>query len=402
MILWVTYGMPYPPNCGAGQRDYALITRVSRSFDIKLLCLVQQDATPASVNHMRRWCRTVEWVVLPPRTPMAKLRTALNQRRRGRPLAFCEYYSAELAAHLRRTVAGGGIDLVQVEHSLFAPYLDFVEPLASTKTVLSFHNLARRQYRSMLGMGGGWLQRASDVLKILLTLHWEARYAARFDHCLAVSPVELDWLHREDPRIRLGLVPNGVDVEEHRPLPAPDHGTELLFVGNLAYRPNVDAVVHFCHDILPEVQRQMPQVELMIVGRTPPPMVVDLQRRPGVTVYGTIPDVLPFYRRCLATVVPLRAGGGTRLKILESMALGRPVITTPMGCEGLQVESGRHLLVAGNAGEFAAQTVRAMSDRSLREHLTGQARRLVEEVYDWNAIARELVGQYRQLLGLAP
>jgi glycosyltransferase involved in cell wall biosynthesis len=230
---------------------------------------------------------------------------------------------------------------------------------------------------------------------------WEARFAARFDHCLVVSAQERDLLHAEDPSLPITVIENGFDVSLHHPL-APEPGNRLLFVGELSYPPNADAVLFFCHAILPLVLREIPDVHLLVVGHRPPPAVQRLAAGGHVTVTGSVPDLLPYYRQAAVTVVPLRGGGGTRLKILESMALGRPVVSTAVGCEGLAVEDGAHLFVADEADHFAQRVVQLLRNPVLQARLAADARRLMEDRYHWPHIADKLIGVYRALLEARP
>jgi glycosyltransferase involved in cell wall biosynthesis len=170
-----------------------------------------------------------------------------------------------------------------------------------------------------------------------------------------------------------------------------------MFIGNMGYPPCVDAVLYFCKEIFPLIRRRISAAELWIVGRDPRPEVLQLDGD-GVHVTGQVEDVIPYYRQSAACVVPLRAGGGTRLKILEAMALGRPVVSTTIGCEGLDVVDGEHLLIADNPAQFAEKTVRLLTDRQLYQHISTRGRELVETCYDWDKIAGRLMGVYTEML----
>ncbi len=190
-------------------------------------------------------------------------------------------------------------------------------------------------------------------------------------------------------------MPNGVDVDAYQPLSDGPEGCSLLFVGTMSYTPSVDAMQYFCGEILPRI-RQSQDVDLWIVGRDPTASVMQLQGG-GVVVTGQVADVVPYYRRCNVAIAPLRAGSGTRLKILEAMALGRPIVTTSIGCEGLNVVDERDLMIADTPAEFAARTVRLLGDHALARQLAANARRLVVDHYDWDVLAERLLGVYECL-----
>jgi glycosyltransferase involved in cell wall biosynthesis len=162
------------------------------------------------------------------------------------------------------------------------------------------------------------------------------------------------------------------------------------------YVANFDAVLYFCSEILPRIRRVVSEVEVWVVGADPPPEVRRLSGD-GVHVTGRVDDVVPYYRRSSVCVVPLRAGGGTRLKILEAMALGRPVVSTTIGCEGLDVVDGEHLLIADSPEQFADKTVRLLTDRASYQRITTKARQLVVDRYDWDVVARQLLEIYSEM-----
>jgi glycosyltransferase involved in cell wall biosynthesis len=193
------------------------------------------------------------------------------------------------------------------------------------------------------------------------------------------------------------VIPNGVDTQRYQPLPEANTPPHLLFIGNMGYAPCIDAVSFFCLEILPLIQRAIRSVELWIVGRDPQPEVTHLDGQ-GVHVTGRVEDIIPYYRQTKVSVVPLRAGGGTRLKILEAMALGRPVVSTTIGSEGLDAINGEHLLIADQPEQFAEQTVRLLTDRHLYQHIASRGRQLVESRYDWDQIAGRLMDVYADLV----
>jgi glycosyltransferase involved in cell wall biosynthesis len=165
----------------------------------------------------------------------------------------------------------------------------------------------------------------------------------------------------------------------------------------MSYLPCADGATWFCDEILPLIRGRGANAETWIVGADPPAEVTALAG-PDVRVTGRVADVTPYYERSLVSVVPLRAGSGTRLKILESMALGRPVVSTTVGCAGLDVVNGEHLLIADTAAEFAEATVRLLTDRALRSRIAASARALVARRYDWDGISAHLLGIYAELV----
>jgi len=190
--------------------------------------------------------------------------------------------------------------------------------------------------------------------------------------------------------LRVEVSPNGVDTNHYRPLPDSGNTAEMLFIGNMGYQPNADAALYFCTEILPLIRRRSADSKLWIVGIGPEASVRRLAGN-GVFVTGGVPDVVPYYMRSKVCVVPLRAGSGTRLKILEAMALGRAVVSTSKGCEGLDVVDGEHILIADDSKEFAEQTVRLLTNNELRATIAARAREFVVASYDWDMIVEKLM-----------
>jgi glycosyltransferase involved in cell wall biosynthesis len=284
-------------------------------------------------------------------------------------------------------------DVVQIEDSCMAIYLESVSYRDEMGTLLSFNDIISKKYARMSKLESKLTRRLRQAVYSHTMRSWEPRVGEQFDCCLAVSEDERRELIGANPKLSVEVVPNGVDTVEHQLLPDEANSPAVIFVGNMDYRPNVDAVTFFCRDILPRIRSSFPDLEMWIVGLNPRDEVKQLEGR-GVHVTGRVDDVQPYYQRSTVCVVPLRAGGGTRLKILESMALGRPVVSTTVGCEGLDITDGEHLFVADSPELFAEKTIRLLKEDRLRYGMSERARQLVERRYDWGAIANRLLDIY--------
>lgn len=400
-VLFLTCGLPWPPDRGARIRDFNLIKQVSRYHRVSLLSLLDPTGQPADASGLEPFCARVETVEPERRSIWGHLNSGWRHLRAGRPLAVHDFYFEGVARKLRRSVDSGDVDLVQFEHSFFAPYIDALPGHHGCITVLDFHNIGFQQYRRMPGLALKPGEKLVFWLKSMLMRGWEARYARRFDACLATSAPDAGLLRVEAPGLPVSVIPNGVDTD-HYPFLADADGAALLLVGTIGYPPNRDAALFFCREILPLVERRTPEVVLNIVGHAPPPEIRAWASRPNIEVTGPVPDVRPYYQEAALTVVPLRAGGGTRLKILESMALGRAVVSTTVGCEGLDVVDGEHLLIADSAPGFAAAVTRLLRDRPLRREIARNARNLVKRRYDWGMIGENLAELYDRIRGYPP
>jgi glycosyltransferase involved in cell wall biosynthesis len=236
------------------------------------------------------------------------------------------------------------------------------------------------------------MRRVYNMLEYVKYRADEVRFCRRADLIIATS--ERDRMHMVNwgdlpPCV---VIPNGVDTGyfSSRLDDAAVSAASVVFTGTMSYAPNAEAVLYFAHDIWPSVRRRAPEATLAIVGQGPPPVVSRLAELPGITVTGSVPDVRPYIAGAQVVVAPLRIGGGTRLKILEAMAMSRAVVSSSIGCEGLDVEDGRHLLIADEPASFAARVVDLLSNPEQRSALGCAGRRLVEERYDWATLGAQL------------
>ena len=213
----------------------------------------------------------------------------------------------------------------------------------------------------------------------------------RFKYGVVVSEQERDLYLGLDPTLNLEVIPSGVDISHFQLTPLPTNSEPtLIFHGLMSFYPNIDAAVWFVKEIFPLILKDLPQAKLLIVGRDPVDAVKELACSGQIIVTGGVPDMREYLDQAHLVVVPLRIGHGTRLKITEAMAVGRPIVSTPIGAEGLTAESDKHLLIAENPIDFAACAVEVLTNQSLAERLVINGRELVEKEYSWQSIGRKL------------
>ncbi len=394
-ILIITNEIPYPPISGVTLRNYHLLRRVAEHHEVYLAAHIYNPGESDGIAHLQEFCERVVTGALRPRPMSPHIPGLFRYALTGKPLELEFFESQELAEAIRSLASEVDFDIVHIEESLLALYLGLF-PEWRSKWVLTFHNVCFAQAARLSKVASTRNTRWRLRVFSAQMRRWEARYAARFDRCIAVSEADRHLLLAANPRLRVDVVPNGVNTKAYRPLPMNGRSASLLFVGHMGYDPNIDAALFLTKDILPHIRRAVPDVELWLVGRNPSPAVTQLQGD-GVYVSGTVSDLLPYYERSTVCVVPLRAGGGTRLKILEAMALNRPVVSTTIGSEGLDAMDGEHLLNADRPEAFAVQVVRALRDRELSERLAANARQLVVSQYDWDTIAARQLQIYDEV-----
>jgi sugar transferase (PEP-CTERM/EpsH1 system associated) len=395
-ILVITDYLPFPLITGDRIRVYNLIHRIAEQHEVSVAGFLMTPDEADGVSHLKKFCNRVETVNLPRRHRLARIHSLIRYILAGIPFDFEFLDSQDLKRKIQDMVSSMDYDIVQIEHSRMALYLDALSPNVHAKSLLVFHNIASSQYDSISNIALTPIKRARAWLHSRMLRRWEPLYAERFDRCITVSEEDRRLLMTANPRLQVDVVPNGVDTKIYQPLALEETQPAVLFVGNMSYAPNSDGAIWFCNQILPYIRRVLPGIRAWIVGTEPPREVIKLQGD-GVHVTGRVEDVVPYYRRSTVSVVPLRAGGGSRLKVLEAMALGRPIVSTTIGCEGLKVVDNQHLLIADRPEQFSGCVFSLLQDTSLYKRITGNARRLVEEEYSWEILASHLLKTYEDL-----
>jgi glycosyltransferase involved in cell wall biosynthesis len=384
--------VPYPPHGGVHLRILNIAQRIAARHEVTLGCHSwgEEDLEGAAwlnrngIRTITAPLRAANWRHAP---------SALGALLAGEPPEIVQYQSAGLHA----LVANERFDLIQVEETLLTPYVTAAPPLPDTKTVLTFHNLHFVQEKRIAAIEPNRGVRLWRELNARRMRRYEPAVAARFDRTVTVTEAERTLLLDHAPDLTVDVLPNGVDTQALRPLPAPSGKPAIVFVGTLSYLPCADAALWLARTILPLARRRFPDLELWIVGRQPPPQVLALAGE-GVFVTGAVDDVAPYYERAAVAVVPLQAGGGSRLKILEAMSLGRPVVSTRLGAEGIEATPDKHILLADDAQGFADAIGRLLVDQALSDAIVRDARQFVEDHHDWDAIAAKQLAIYDDLL----
>lgn len=390
-VLFLTPRLPFPPNRGGEITIFNFLRVLSRTHELSLVSFYDRPEELAYQRDLERYCRHVEMVPRPTKFAPAVLARTLVGRR---SYAVERHRSRRFAAAVSRAVERASPDVVQIETFLMGQYLD---ELRSLPTVLDMHNVTWLIWDRSVAVAKPWVRLPLAVQAARLRRD-EVEVCRVVDVCAPVSEADRAELHRVvGPSIRSVVVTPGVDCDLFQPVAHVDAGPEILFVGSMNYPPNIDAVEYCCRDILPRVAAAIPGVRLSIVGANPTPATLRLAGE-RVRVTGFVPDVRPYYERAAAVVVPLRVGGGIRMKILEGLALGAPMVSTSVGAEGLGLLDGRELLIADESQPFADAVLRLIGDPGLRQRLSQQARDAAVQRFSWEAVGATLTDIYESLV----
>ncbi len=402
-ILFLSHLPASPPRFGAQARMHGLMTQLARRHDLTAVTLFYDEFDADECRRaMQAYCREV--VLVPNHYGREGLTKRLLQFRSlasTRSFERLLYRLPALQQSLDRLLRARRFDVVNLEFS-FLGHCDLRQAPPGEKlpaVVVDSHNIdydLARQY-------------ARDGSSLVRRLYAEANWRKLRREELAIyrdadgvylcSAADERRLLDEVPGVRTAVIPNAADVEYYQPRsndPPPD-GRTVVFFGHLSYFPNVDCVNHFVKDIWPRVAEAHPKARCKIIGDRPPPSLLALVG-PRVELTGFVQDLRPHLAAAAAVVVPLRLGGGTRLKIVEAMAMGKAVVSTTLGADGIEAIPGRDILVEDRPAAFADAVNRLLAEPALAARIGQSARRLAVDRYSWSGGARALEGFYRRIL----
>jgi glycosyltransferase involved in cell wall biosynthesis len=292
-------------------------------------------------------------------------------------------------ARVRSVVAAGSFDVIHTRQLPMAAVAAGVKHPAKLLELIDSETLqASRRVRAKSPQT--WLRAAAARLV-------ERRAVRRFNACTTVAQADAQVVQRLAPGVPVHVTPNGVDADYFAPLDVPEQPETIIFTGAMSFPPNVTAVLHFYHTILPLIRAELPNVRLIVAGRNPAPSIAALASDPLVTVTGFVDDMRPWLARANLMICPMVMGSGIKNKVLEALAMARPVVATTMGVEALDVTSGHELAIADTAEAFAAATLALLRDPAARQRLGAAGRELVLRQYTWDACAASYDAIYSQL-----
>ena len=395
-ILFLSPRLCIPLFTGAKLREYHIARALARHAEVTYVSFLPPGAEAPSAADLP-FFRDIHLVPTPQRYSPLRIARGLISRW---PLTVINYTSDEMKSLIAGIAIARPFDLIHIDGFSMAAYAPFLESISPSpvRVVYNWHNIVSEALRRYSGnvksaprrfYASLTARRAEGMERMVLR--------SGFGHAVC-SVREQQQLLGIEPRARIAVVENGVDTDYFAGTSAASTRRRIVFVGSMDYYPNTEAVVLFARRIWPRIRERFPEWQFTIVGSNPGPAVIELGKERNVEVTGTVPDIRPYYRDAVAAVVPLRTGGGTRLKILEAMAAGVPVISSTLGAEGLEVTPGRDLLIADDAEDWLP-ALASLCQQSLRwNELAVAGRALVLARYDWQMLGERLYESYRQWL----
>lgn len=387
-VLWVKVGGLWPLNTGGRLRSFHIVSELSRRHRVTLLTTHGPGEDPEGLSaHLPRCESVISFpYTIPkrnsPRFALALLRSWLSPL----PVDLSKFRVAALSKKVCQTLEAKEVDLCVADFLSATPNVC----LGSSVPIVFFAHNVEHVIWKRLGQIEKRIWR-----RLALELEWrkmrwcEAKACTRAELAIAVSDLDRELLALIAPGASLCTIPTGVDISYFSANGIQESAAHLVFTGSMDWQPNEDAVLYFMDAILPRIRSEVPAVSFSVVGRNPTPRLLAATQQAGVTVTGTVDDIRPYVVQAAVYVVPLRIGGGTRLKLFEALAMGKAVVSTQIGAEGLPLTPGEHFLRADDPADFAQAVVSLIRHPERRKALGSAGRKLVEERYSWPQVARQ-------------
>ena len=380
-------GKLLPVDTGGKIRSYNLLRHLSHAHEVTVLTYYGGKRDPAYESEIQQefpGAHTI-WTATLDGSALAQSVDYLQRFFQSAPFAVSKFTHPSVRDLLASWLAAGKYDAAICD--FLSASLNFPQVL-KTPTVLFQHNVETALWRRMAATESNPVKRFAFRLEASKMERYERSALHRFHHIIAVSDHDRQQMLDMDPSCNITVVATGVDTKKYAiALPASANPPRIVFTGSMDWEPNIDAVAHFCRNIFPRIRSEFPSAIFQVVGRNPHPRVKQLGSE-HIQVTGTVPSVADYLRDATVVVVPLRIGGGTRLKIFEAMAMGKALVSTSIGAEGLDVQTGHDLILADDSESFAQAIVSLIRDAELRRKYEQAAAKLAARC-DWSNVVQD-------------
>lgn len=422
-LLLLSPVVPYPPTDGGKLRTFKLCNILADKYDITIIARVISDDLQFEEFLDNEFFSRVHFIPVIYRgdTPsLVAKKPSIGKMIKNK---LCDWidisqampYGLDFAIEQRfksaldECLKKHEFDIVHAEHLHMGQYLKNIKAIPKTLTEMDVEYKKAKQSMkySRIDSKGKWITRQIDKVVIPLKTRFQLQMIKDFesslsemcDVCIAMSEYDKEVLQSMNPNLRIEVVPNGVDISYFQPLQSKSNEPTITYTGHMGYFPNEDAIIFFYKKIFPHIKARFPNVQLNVIGKDPAESIVRLSKSDSnVKVTGLVNDVRPFMVKDNVYIVPLRVGSGTRLKILEAMAMQMAIVSTSIGCQGLDIEHGKHIEIADNPIEFARSVIQLIDNPEKRRQMGEEGRKLVERSYDWRKIAEIQDEVYRRLI----
>ncbi len=377
-ILMITECFPFPPTDGVKIKVYHMLKGLSKRHDIHLLSFIE-SGQDVEIEAVRPFCRRIELIQKRPRR-LTLLKAILNLFEK-RPFSLKPFDSREMRDRLECLVRRESFDIVHLDMPNTAQFSDIVTGLP---TFMAPHDSITLNLRRRVRLEKDPLRKGYQYIQWKKWQRYESEQYAKFNKCFVVSDVDRDVLMSLNPEMDIAVAPNGVDVDFFSPMALKPDDPSLVFSGSMESFQSVDAILHFYREIYPKIKSDTPGIRLYVVGKNPPSSVRRLAQDESVVVTGFVEDIRPYIDKSTVYICPIRSGSGIKNRLLEAMAMRKPIVAFAKSCEALKnVSHMDNIWLAKTPDEFADGVTRLLKDEGLRESMSHNARQLVVREYSW-------------------
>ncbi len=397
-LLVIDEEFPYPLNTGKRIRTFNLVRELTREHQVSYLAY--GDRASQASEFLLRNNITTHAVPPPDRRqsgPKFYYRLLANLFSKY-PYIVTSHYTSEFQSRLMHLIESEKFDLVICE---WTPYARFIRDIKNARKVIVAHNIESTIWERYERNETNPLKKYYIGVQYRKVLAFERSCFGWADGATAVTRQEAETIRSFGTKYEPAVIDNGVDTEYFAPKQTTIDPNTLVFTGSMDWRPNQDAALYFAAEILPILRNECPGIKAIFVGRNPTKQITDLGRIDGITITGTVDDVRDYIASAALYIVPLRIGGGSRLKILEAMAMQKPVVSTTVGAEGLEVTDGKNIVLADGPDVFAQTVLDCLSDNELTSQLAASGRQLVLDRYRWQQLGKKF-SEYLLKIGSRP
>ena len=399
-ILWVKAGGLVPPDIGGKIRSYSILKELAKTHEVTLFTFyaAHSNDVHSGLNGMFAQVVNLSLSIATNRGPGELASFAANIFS-SRPHTVSKYCRPEVKARMCELLASQKFDVIICDFVVAAGAIPW--EVACPKVIFT-HNVEALIWKRHFEVSRNPLWKMTSWGEYQKMIRFEKHFLNKSEHVLTVSEADKDFFSDFVDRSKMTVISTGVDTDYFRPDSGKEQPNSLVFTGSMDWMPNEDGVLYFLHSILPLIRREIPQVSFTIVGRKPSEKLrAAAASEPGVHVTGTVDDIRPYVRDGSVYVVPLRIGSGTRLKIFEAMAMGKAIVSTTLGAEGLPISDGGDISIADSPEEFSRKVCLLLRDPQERQRLGSAARQLVEQHYSWSSVAAEFNDVLRRVAPLS-
>jgi len=401
----ITHILPYPPRGGCVQRNFNLIKQVAEHHELHLVTFYRQshlkppESLDDSIGAMRQYCKELHVFPIPSEHSRLKyFKTLFLNLFSSEPYSSAIYRSSGFKSKIIEMIGRYDYDVVEIGE---IGLLNYARLASDIPKLLVHHNIESQLLYRRAKVASNPLVQFYIKLQAYRTARFEQRAGDLIECHTTCSETDREILLKINPAVKAIVVPNGVDTDFFKSTREEVEPNSLIFVGGLSWLPNRDAMMFFINDIWPILKQEIPNIKMTVVGGSPPNELTTLSKKDSnFLVTGFVEDIRSLISRAAIYVVPIRVGGGTRLKILDAMSMGKAIVSHPIGAEGISVTDGKDIVIAESAKEITAKIVDLLQNPERRRQIEIHARQTAENIYDWRKIAPVLLRAYTELAAL--